>query len=105
MTKSKKWSAKAKLEIAILALKGELTINDLCQQYQVAPSQVYAWKKQLLKQGAELFEKANKSKKKKEALDHECIQKKLYEKIGQLTMERDFLKKASSTLHLNPGED
>ncbi len=105
MAKTKKWSAAAKLEITILVLKGDLTMNEICQRYQVAPSQVYAWKKQLLEQGAELFEKANKSKKKKEASDHERTQKTLYEKIGQLTVERDFLKKTSSALHLNADED
>lgn len=101
MAKNKKWSSKAKLEIAILTLKGELTISEICQRYQVAPSQVHAWKKQLLEQGAELFEKPSKSKKKKGVSDHERKQKELYEKIGQLTMERDFLKKVSSALHLN----
>ena len=105
MAKSKKWSSKEKLEIAILTLKGELTINEICQRYQVAASQVHAWKKQLLEQGAELFEKSGKSKKKKGASDHERVQRELYEKIGQLTVERDFLKKASSALHLNVDED
>lgn len=105
MAKNKKWSSKAKLQISILALKGELTISEICQRYQVAPSQVHAWKKQLLEQGAELFEKPSKAKKKKDGNKHERTQRELYEKIGQLTVERDFLKKASSILRLNADED
>ena len=57
----KKWSPATKFEIALLALKGETTLNEICARYQVAPSQVHAWKKQLLEQGAELFAKNTKS--------------------------------------------
>lgn len=39
----KKWSSSAKFEIALLALKGETTLNELCKKYEVSPSQVHAW--------------------------------------------------------------
>jgi transposase-like protein len=39
----------------LLALKGDLTLNDICKRYEVAPSQVKTWKKQLLDQGTNLF--------------------------------------------------
>lgn len=91
MAKRKKWSPAVKFEIALLMLKGEQTLNDICKRYEVAPTQVKAWKKQLLDQGVEIFSKAGA---KAEATNKlECEQSKLYEKIGQLTMERDFLKK------------
>jgi transposase len=89
----KKWSPAAKFEIALLALKGETTLNEICTRYQVAPCQVHAWKKQLLEQGAELFTKNTKAVE-TAAQELERKQGKLYEKIGQLTVERDFLKKS-----------
>ncbi|MDX1901098.1 MAG: transposase [Gammaproteobacteria bacterium] len=88
----KKWSPSAKFEIALLALKGETTINEICTRYQVSPCQVHAWKKQLLEQGAQLFSKSDKVADTAHKLERE--QSKLFEKIGQLTIERDFLKKA-----------
>jgi transposase len=90
--KHKKWSPAAKFEIALLAIKGESTLNEICKRHQVAPSQVHEWKKQLLEQGAHLFEKAGKIA--STTVDAEKTQRILYEKIGQLTVERDFLKKA-----------
>ncbi len=97
MSKNKKWSSAAKFEIALEAIKGEITLNELCKKYDVAPSQVHAWKKQLLEQGSELFNKSNKEA--KINAEHESQQKALYEKIGELTVERDFLKKCWSKLH------
>lgn len=95
MAQKKKWSASAKFEIALLALKGETTLSEVCKRYQVAPSQVHAWKKQLLEQGAQLFSKGDKATAIM-ASDHDRVQRQLYEKIGQLTVERDFLKKAGA---------
>lgn len=92
MARNKKWSAAAKFEIALLAIKGETTLNEICKRYQVAPSQVHLWKKQLLEQGAQLFSKGDKIA--NAQADNERAQRALYEKIGQLTVERDFLKKA-----------
>jgi transposase len=97
MTKKKKWSALAKFEIALLALKGETTLNEICKRYKVAPSQVHTWKKQLLEQGSQIFSKGEKAT--AVAVDNERTQRTLYEKIGQLTVERDFLKKAWGKLH------
>lgn len=47
MSQKKTWSAKAKLKIALEALRGDMTITEICQQHKVAPSQVHAWKKLL----------------------------------------------------------
>ena len=92
MSKKKKWSVAVKFEIALLAVKGEVTLNEICKRYEVAPSQIHSWKKQLLEQGAQVFSKAEKSI--AVMAEHERSQQVLYEKIGQLTVERDFLKKA-----------
>lgn len=93
MSQKKKWLPSAKFEIALLAIKGERTLNEICKRYEVAPSQVHMWKKQLIEQGAQLFSKSDKAAVSAiTALEKQ--QSKLYEKIGQLTVERDFLKKS-----------
>ena len=95
MVRKKKWSASAKFEIALLAIKGETTLNEICRTYTVAPSR--AWKKQLLEQGAGVFIKSEKA-----ALIHADYERKeheLYGKIGQLMVERDYLKKCFGKLH------
>lgn len=86
-------SEQFKFKIALLAMKGDMTIAEICHEHEIAPSLVHKWKKQLLSQGAELFSKSS-NKKKVENSAQEKKTKKLYEKIGQLTVERDFLKKS-----------
>ena len=97
MARNKKWSPSIKFEIALLAFKGEVTLNEICKRYEVAPSQVHAWRKQLLEQGADVFVKNDKAAE-TAAIELERNQGKLYEKIGQLTVERDFLKKSFGKL-------
>jgi transposase len=104
MGKQRKWSASQKFEIAVLAIKNETTINDICKKYEVAPSQVYEWKKQLLEQGPELFGRNDKPKK-AATVNNEREKDKLYAKIGQLTVERDFLKKSLHKLPFHSDED
>jgi transposase len=104
MAQKKKWSASAKFEIALLAIKGETTLNEICKRYAVAPSQVHAWKKQLLKQGANLFVNNDKAVE-AAANELERKQSELYEKIGQLTVERDFLKKSWSKFQGNSDDN
>lgn len=98
MAKKKTWSAALKFEITLLAIKGEVTLNEIYKRYQVAPSLVHKWKAQFLEQGEQLFDKADKSKEEIIA-NNERVQGKLYEKIGQLTVERDFLKKSWNRFH------
>ena len=104
MSRNKKWSATVKFEIALLAHKGEMTINEICTKYEVSPSQVHAWKKQLIEDGANLFGKAADKAAKESAAEQEGLQQQLYEKIGQLTVERDFLKKVLGKFHGSKGE-
>ena len=103
MAQKKKWSPSVKFEIALLAIKGETTLNEICKRYEVAPSLVHAWKKQLLEQGAHLFAKTDKAVE-SATVELERKQSKLYEKIGQLIVERDFLKKSWGKLPGN-GDD
>ena len=104
MSQKKKWSAAVKFEIALLAIKGETTLNEICKRYDVSPSQLHAWKKQLLERGAQLFAKADKTTA-VIADKNERVQRQLYEKIGELTVERDYLKKSWHKLHGTTDED
>lgn len=104
MARNKKWSPALKFEIILLALKGETTLNEICKKYEVAPSQVQAWKKQFLERGHELFDKKD-NKSELASLKLERTQSQLYEKIGKLTVERDFLKKSYGKLQENGDRD
>ena len=92
MARNKKWTSAIKFEIALLAIKGETPLSDICKRYEVAPSQVHAWKKQALEQGSQLFDKSDKAAVR--AANNECMVSQLHEKIEQLTRERDYLKKS-----------
>jgi len=94
MAKNKKWSAAAKFEIVLQVLKGENTLNEICKRYQVAPSQVHSWKKQFLDQGKDVFSKPSDKPAAIKLEELEKKQSKLYATIGELTVERDYLKKS-----------
>lgn len=85
-----------KFKVALASLKGDMTITEVCKTYDVAASLVHKWKKQLLEQGADVFSKDKSNKVVTKA--HEEEAEKLYQKIGRLTVERDFLKKSWETL-------
>ena len=90
MSTRKPRSPKFKLKVALEALSGKQTIAEISQQYEVAESAIHKWKRQLQDDGETVF---IGSKKATPAKDTEKELAKLYAKIGQLTIERDFLKK------------
>ncbi len=81
-----------KFKVAIEAIRGDLTVAEIISKYQVASSLIHKWKKELLDSGASIFE-AEKSKKTIPGISDNELQK-LHAKIGQLTLEKDFLQGA-----------
>jgi transposase-like protein len=81
-------TAAFKKKVALEALREDKTLNQLASHYGVHPIQVSKWKKELI-EGAESLFTGKKSQKQNESADREPLEKK----IGQLTMENDFLKK------------
>lgn len=81
-------SAAFKARVALEAIRGEKTIAEIAAHHQVHPNQVTTWKTQVLENLATIFGGAALAE------DSQAQIKELHEKIGQLTMERDFLDSA-----------
>jgi len=85
----KRYSAEFKAKVALEALKEQKTLSELAHQFQLHPNQVVQWKKQLLTESKNVF--LNKSKKSQQ--QQEILESQLYQQIGQLKVELDWLKK------------
>lgn len=87
--KRKKFSKEFKAKVAVEALKGQHTVNELAQEFGVHVSQINRWKKELLESAPEVFGQ-NKDRETKRM---EMEKDQLYRKVGQLQVEVDWLKK------------
>ena len=90
-SKRRRFSAALKAKVALEALGGGRTLQELASQYQVHPNQVGAWKRQAVEGLREVFSKGGERR----SRDHEGEVRDLHAKIGELTVERDFLSRGS----------
>lgn len=81
----RRFKASFKAEVALAALRGDRTLQDLAKQHKIHPNVIGEWRKQLLEGAGSIFERG--APKEDERIDAN----ELYRKIGQLEMERDFL--------------
>ena len=92
--KRKSHSAAFKAQMALAAVKGDKTISELASLHSVHPTMIHAWKKQLLDGAEELFQSGARTS----SAEHEAVQAQLYEQIGRLKIELDWLKKKAASL-------
>ena len=85
----RRFSAQLKAKVAIEALKGQRTVAELAGQYQVHPNQITQWKKQLLAGAEQAFSRRREADRQRQ----EELTGKLYQQIGQMKVELDFLQK------------
>ena len=90
-TQRKNYGAEFKARVALEAIKGHKTINELVSHFGVHPTQINKWKRHLQTELPQIF--SNRREKREQV--HEALQAQLYQQIGQLKVELDWLKKKS----------
>ncbi len=87
MTKRRRFTADFKARVALDALRGDRTVQEIALKHKVHPNQVSGWKRQAMDGLGEVFSNGAE----RAGRDHETDVHDLHAKIGQLTVERDFL--------------
>lgn len=94
--KKRQYSGEFKAKVALAAIREQGTLQNLASRFGVNPNMISKWKQQALCQMSEGFSK----KQERQTLDQEELLKSLHAKIGELTVEKDFLEQASRKLGL-----
>jgi putative transposase len=87
----KRYSSDFKAKVALEAVKGERSLSELASKYEVHPNQIRNWKKALIEGLPDIFS----DRRRRKASDTEQEKARLYEQIGRLKVELDWLKKKS----------
>jgi transposase-like protein len=101
MKKRKQYSAAFKLKAVLEMLKEERTIPEISSEFEVHPTMLHAWRREFVEKAPTIFED---KRKRTESEDAEQLTGQLYQQIGQLKVENDFLKQACDKLNLKPGK-
>jgi transposase-like protein len=91
MAKRKQHTAAFKAQVALAALRGDKTVNEVAAQFGVHPTLIHDWKKKLLAGAAAIFEGGTKA-----ASAADAQQAELFEQIGRLKMELEWVKKKAA---------
>ena len=83
-----------KAKVALTAIKGDMSLSEMVTKFEVQAAQITQWKKQLLKNATEAFDKPKGKRD-----DSEAVIQRLHEKIGQITVENDFLERGLTQIH------
>jgi len=87
MSTRRRFTGEFKARVALEALRGDKTVQEIAAKHKVHPNQVGTWKRQAIEGLSEVFSNGPE----RERQDHEGEVRELHAKIGQLMMERDFL--------------
>ena len=89
MAQRKRHSTALKAKVALEAVRGQRTVNEIASEFGVHPGQVAQWKRQLLEGASEVFENGHS----RATAENEETTARLYQEIGKLKVELDWLKK------------
>lgn len=95
--KKNNYNPEFKAQVVMELLSGQKTLNELAEQYQIAPATLSSWHKQFQERAAEIF-KRGPSNQEREIGEKEQEITVLQQKVGQLLVERDWLKKKSDEI-------